>query len=137
MTGDAIGPLGRRFLVAFVLVSLLTVALVAAAGLVGSDRGLASQDDARRQAVADRTADQRLAQHAVEEPDAAVGKFLRTLVTAARQRRTKSHDEADHHPQRGDIVQSRPERAVRPDRHIRERQPRKNGQRHDHVAEQH
>ena len=57
MTGDAIGPLGRRFLVAFALVSLLTVALVAAAGLVGSDRGLASQDDARRQAVAERTAE--------------------------------------------------------------------------------
>jgi len=56
VTTDAIGPLGRRFVVAFALVSLLTVALVAAAGLVGSDRGLASQDDARRQAVADRTA---------------------------------------------------------------------------------
>lgn len=56
MTADTIGPLGRRFVVAFALVSLLTVALVAAAGLVGSDRGLASQDDARRQAVADRTA---------------------------------------------------------------------------------
>ena len=57
MTTDAIGPLGRRFVVAFALVSLLTVALVAAAGLVGSERGLASQDDARRQAVADRTAE--------------------------------------------------------------------------------
>ena len=56
MTTDAIGPLGRRFVVGFALVSLLTVALVAAAGLVGSERGLASQDDARRQAVADRTA---------------------------------------------------------------------------------
>jgi two-component system sensor histidine kinase BaeS len=56
VTTDAIGPLGRRFVVAFALVSLLTVALVAAAGLVGSERGLASQDDARRQAVADRTA---------------------------------------------------------------------------------
>jgi two-component system sensor histidine kinase BaeS len=56
VTTDAIGPLGRRFVVAFALVSLLTVALVAAAGLVGSDRGLASQDDARRQAVAERAA---------------------------------------------------------------------------------
>ena len=56
MTTDAIGPLGRRFVVGFALVSLLTVALVAAAGLVGSERGLESQDDARRQAVADRTA---------------------------------------------------------------------------------
>lgn len=56
MTADSIGPLGRRFVVAFALVSLLTVALVAAAGLVGSERGLASQDDARRQAVAARTA---------------------------------------------------------------------------------
>ncbi len=56
MTADAIGPLGRRFVVAFALVSLLTVALVATAGLVGSDRGLASQDDARRQAVAERAA---------------------------------------------------------------------------------
>ena len=57
MTGDAIGPLGRRFLAAFALVSLMTVVLVAAAGLVGSDRGLASQDRQRREDVAIRAAD--------------------------------------------------------------------------------
>lgn len=57
MTAEQVGPLGRRFLLAFALVSLLTVALVATAGLVGSDRGLASQDQARRQAVAQRAAD--------------------------------------------------------------------------------
>jgi two-component system sensor histidine kinase BaeS len=56
MTGEAVGPLGRRFLAAFAAVSLLTVVLVAAAGLVGSDRGLESQDRAQRQAVAQRAA---------------------------------------------------------------------------------
>ena len=56
MTGEAVGPLGRRFLAAFAAVSLLTVVLVAAAGLVGSDRGLESQDRAQRQAVAERAA---------------------------------------------------------------------------------
>jgi two-component system sensor histidine kinase BaeS len=43
-------------LAAFALVSLLTVALVAGAGLVGSDRGLSSQSQAQRHAVAVRTA---------------------------------------------------------------------------------
>lgn len=56
MTADALGPLGRRVLAAFALVSLLTVALVAVAGLVGSDRGLSSQSRAQRHAVAVRTA---------------------------------------------------------------------------------
>ena len=56
MTADALGPLGRRVLAAFALVSLLTVALVAVAGLVGSDRGLSSQSQAQRHAVAVRTA---------------------------------------------------------------------------------
>lgn len=40
MTGDGLGPLGRRFLVAFVAVALGAVALVTTAGLVGTDRGL-------------------------------------------------------------------------------------------------
>lgn len=56
MTADTLGPLGRRVLAAFALVSLLTVALVAVAGLVGSDRGLSSQSQAQRHAVAVRTA---------------------------------------------------------------------------------
>jgi two-component system sensor histidine kinase BaeS len=56
VTADALGPLGRRVLAAFALVSLLTVALVAVAGLVGSDRGLSSQSRAQRHAVAVRTA---------------------------------------------------------------------------------
>jgi two-component system sensor histidine kinase BaeS len=53
MTGErqsetALGPLGRRFAVAFALVALLAVALVTAAGLVGSNRGLSSQTAQQR-----------------------------------------------------------------------------------------
>jgi two-component system, OmpR family, sensor histidine kinase BaeS len=56
MTGETLGPLGRRFLAAFVAVTLTAVALVTVAGLVGSQRGLTSQSEASRQAVADRVA---------------------------------------------------------------------------------
>lgn len=56
MTGDGLGPLGRRFLAAFAVVALAAVVLVTVAGLVGSQRGLASQSDAERQEVADRVA---------------------------------------------------------------------------------
>lgn len=56
MTGEGLGPLGRRFLAAFAAVALLTVALVTVAGLVGSERGLSSQSQAQRQDVADRVA---------------------------------------------------------------------------------
>lgn len=56
MAGDGLGPLGRRFLAAFAVVALAAVVLVTAAGLVGSQRGLASQSDAERQEVAERVA---------------------------------------------------------------------------------
>lgn len=56
MTGDGLGPLGRRFLAAFVAVALGAVVLVTAAGLVGTDRGLSSQSDIQRAAVAERVA---------------------------------------------------------------------------------
>ncbi|HSR26352.1 MAG TPA: sensor histidine kinase, partial [Candidatus Eisenbacteria bacterium] len=47
-----LGPLGRRLLVAFVLVSLTAVLVLAVAALVGAERGLsASQDSARRRAA--------------------------------------------------------------------------------------
>ncbi|GAB2856131.1 sensor histidine kinase [Nocardioides pacificus] len=54
---EALGPLGRRFLLAFAVVVLATVALMTAAGLVGTDRGLASQSDSQREGVADRVAE--------------------------------------------------------------------------------
>jgi two-component system sensor histidine kinase BaeS len=50
------GPLGRRLLVAFVLVALSSVAVLTVAALVGTDRGLASAHRAERQRVADRVA---------------------------------------------------------------------------------
>lgn len=56
MTGEGLGPLGRRFLAAFAAVALVTVVLVAAAGLVGTDRGLSSQTGAERSDVAARVA---------------------------------------------------------------------------------
>lgn len=57
MTAEGLGPLGRRFLVAFAAVALVTVVLVTAAGLVGTDRGLSSQTSAERSDVAARVAD--------------------------------------------------------------------------------
>jgi two-component system, OmpR family, sensor histidine kinase BaeS len=57
VTGEALGPLGRRFLAAFAAVALLAVVLVMAAGLVGADRGLTSQSDTQRREVAERVAD--------------------------------------------------------------------------------
>ncbi|MFZ5846008.1 MAG: sensor histidine kinase [Actinomycetota bacterium] len=57
MTGEGLGPLGRRFLIAFAGVVLVTIALVTAAGLVGSERGLSSQSESQRQSVAERVAD--------------------------------------------------------------------------------
>jgi two-component system sensor histidine kinase BaeS len=56
MTDEALGPLGRRFLVAFAVVALAAVTLVAVAALVGTEQGLTSQSDAERRAVASRTA---------------------------------------------------------------------------------
>jgi two-component system sensor histidine kinase BaeS len=52
----ALGPLGRRLLAAFVLVALAAVALVAAAGLVGSSLGLSRSADAARSEVTGRVA---------------------------------------------------------------------------------
>src|SRR5690606_26494799 len=57
MTGEGLGPLGRRFLVAFAGVVLVTIGLVTAAGLVGSERGRSSQSESQRQSVAERVAD--------------------------------------------------------------------------------
>ncbi len=61
MTGDRLraqhlGPLGRRFAVAFALVALLAVVLVTAAGLVGSHRGLTSQSSQQRHEAASQVA---------------------------------------------------------------------------------
>jgi two-component system sensor histidine kinase BaeS len=56
MTGETLGPLGRRFLLAFAAVTVVAVTLVALAALVGADRGLSSQSDSERRAVATRVA---------------------------------------------------------------------------------
>jgi two-component system, OmpR family, sensor histidine kinase BaeS len=64
VTGEALGPLGRRFLAAFAAVALLAVVLVTAAGLVGADRGLTSQSDSQRREVAERVADAAAAAYA-------------------------------------------------------------------------
>jgi two-component system sensor histidine kinase BaeS len=56
MTAETLGPLGRRFLVAFTAVTLAAVTLVTVAALVGTDRGLTSQSDSERRAVATRVA---------------------------------------------------------------------------------
>lgn len=61
MTGEAVradtmGPLGRRFVAAFALVALLAVALVTAAALVGTNRGLSSQSDQERHQAAGQVA---------------------------------------------------------------------------------
>ncbi|HEX6247872.1 MAG TPA: HAMP domain-containing sensor histidine kinase [Nocardioidaceae bacterium] len=81
MTGEGLGPLGRRFLVAFAAVALLTVALVTAAGLVGSERGLSSQSQAQRQEVADRVAE--AAADAYAEAGDWTGADLRTADSVA------------------------------------------------------
>ncbi len=54
--GRALGPLGRRFVAAFAVVALLTVALVTAAALIGTNRGLSSQTDQQRQRAAGQAA---------------------------------------------------------------------------------
>ncbi len=51
-----LGPLGRRLLGAFVAVAAVAVVLVAAAALVGTSRGLSTDEQARRTAVANRVA---------------------------------------------------------------------------------
>lgn len=58
MTGrdPGLGPLGRRLLVAFVLVALAAVALVTAAAMVGSSLGVARSESAGRDQATDRVA---------------------------------------------------------------------------------
>ncbi|WP_028808995.1 HAMP domain-containing sensor histidine kinase [Streptomyces sp. 351MFTsu5.1] len=51
-----LGPLGRRLFAAFAVVALASVALLTAAALVGTDRGLSSAHQADRQRAADRVA---------------------------------------------------------------------------------
>ncbi len=51
-----LGALGRRLLLAFALVALTAVGLVTAAAMVGTDRGLASQQSAQRRDAAGRAA---------------------------------------------------------------------------------
>lgn len=53
---NRLSPLARRFLLAFGLVAIVAVALVTAAALVGTDRGLSSQGEAEREDVAERVA---------------------------------------------------------------------------------
>lgn len=52
-TGAPLGALGRRLLAAFLLVALIGVVLVAAAGLIGSNLGLATDEARARRAAAD------------------------------------------------------------------------------------
>ncbi|HEX6328766.1 MAG TPA: HAMP domain-containing sensor histidine kinase [Jiangellaceae bacterium] len=52
-----LGPLGRRLLAAFVIVALSSVAVLTAAALIGTDRGVATAQQDERQQVAERAAD--------------------------------------------------------------------------------
>lgn len=54
MTGE-LGPLGRRFLGAFIVVALISVLTVTVAALIGSQRGIAASSS--RQLIAERVAD--------------------------------------------------------------------------------
>lgn len=51
-----LGPLGRRLLVAFVVVALSSVVVLTVAALIGTARGLTAGEEAQRQAAADATA---------------------------------------------------------------------------------
>jgi signal transduction histidine kinase len=51
-----LGPLGRRLLVAFVLVALSSVIVLTVAALIGTTRGLSAGEDAQRQATAEAVA---------------------------------------------------------------------------------
>lgn len=51
-----LGPLGRRLLVAFVIVALSSVVVLTAAALIGTARGLTAGEEAQRQAAASATA---------------------------------------------------------------------------------
>lgn len=54
--GRGLGPLGRRLFAAFAVVALSSVALLTAAALVGTDRGISTAQQADRQRVATRAA---------------------------------------------------------------------------------
>ncbi|MEU6538490.1 HAMP domain-containing sensor histidine kinase [Streptomyces sp. NPDC047000] len=54
--GRGLGPLGHRLFLAFALVALASVALLTAAALVGTDRGLSSARQSDRQSTASRVA---------------------------------------------------------------------------------
>jgi two-component system sensor histidine kinase BaeS len=59
VTGDSrtgLGPLGRRLLVAFVIVALSSVIVLTLAALIGTARGLTAGEDAQRQSVVTATA---------------------------------------------------------------------------------
>lgn len=51
-----LGPLGRRLLVAFVIVALSSVVVLTAAALIGTARGLTAGEESQRQAAASATA---------------------------------------------------------------------------------
>ena len=52
MAERGLGPLGRRLLVAFVVVAMSSVAVLTLAALIGTSRGLSASEDAQRQAAA-------------------------------------------------------------------------------------
>ena len=54
---EHLGPLGRRLLVAFVVVSLASVVVLTLASLIGTSRGLSAGEDERRQTAALAAAD--------------------------------------------------------------------------------
>lgn len=51
-----LGPLGRRLLLAFVLVAMSSVAVLTVAALIGTSRGITATEDSQRQAAATATA---------------------------------------------------------------------------------
>ncbi|WP_078843733.1 cell wall metabolism sensor histidine kinase WalK [Streptomyces albus] len=55
--GRGAGPLGRRLFAAFAVVALASIALLTAAALIGTERGIGTARQADRQRVADRVAD--------------------------------------------------------------------------------
>ena len=51
-----LGPLGRRLLLAFVLVAMSSVVVLTIAALIGTSRGISASEDSQRQAAATATA---------------------------------------------------------------------------------
>lgn len=54
----ALGPLGRRLLIAFVVVAVSSVAVLTAAALIGTDRGVATIQQEERRQMAERAAEE-------------------------------------------------------------------------------